>query len=129
MTTLVLLARAARTWLVAAGRSLDSRRFGCWVRHLRVSKHTGSLLRMPLLADGFQVFCRPVEVLRLRPRDPGQAREEQHEAFPGRYERRRRVDGFKGGPDPSKFDGPVDVGVSAGILNKRTLVRGPKVDP
>src|SRR3954468_542587 len=97
MTTLVLLARAARTWLVAAGRSLASRRFGCWVRHLGVSKHTGSLLRMPLLADGFQVFRRPVEILRLRPRDPGQAREEQHEAFPGRYERRWRVDGEKPG--------------------------------
>ena len=35
----------------------------------------------------------------------------------------------KGSPDPSKFDDPVDVGVSAGTLNKRTVVREPKVDP
>jgi hypothetical protein len=33
----------------------------------------------------------------------------------------------KGSPDPSKFDGPVDVGVSAGILSRRAVVRGPKV--
>src|SRR5436190_4131291 len=105
MATLVLLARAARTWLVAAGRSLDSCRLGCWVRHLPVSKHTGSLLRMPLLADGFQVFRRPVEILRLRPRDPGQAGEEQHEAFPRRQERRRRV----GGEEPGDVLGQLDV--------------------
>lgn len=34
----------------------------------------------------------------------------------------------KGSSDPSKFDGHVDDGFSAGMLSKRTVVRGPKVD-
>ena len=34
----------------------------------------------------------------------------------------------KGSPDPSKFDGPVGFGSIGGLLSKRTVMRGLKVD-
>ena len=40
----------------------------------------------------------------------------------------RSVDAVEGGPDPSKFDGPAEVGSVGGLLSKPTVVRGLKVD-
>jgi len=39
----------------------------------------------------------------------------------------RRCSCVNGSPDPSKFHGRVDAGFNTGILNKRTVVRDPKV--